>query len=187
MLDANVVGQDDVVLSAIAKKTDDRGMRAVEDANDAAFGPLRASDAAQMLDFCKNVIAVHGVLDGIAGDEDVAVELRHGRIGHHEAIAVVVKNEAAFYFVAASERRRLGAARRVFGRFLTGRVPFGFAAREAVSSAWQFLDGAVLFELGKHFEEPAIVGLFQVEALGDLGGGCGRASNLQKTQYVIGA
>jgi hypothetical protein len=187
VLDANVVWQDNIVLSAVAKKTDDRGMRAVEDSNDAAFGALRASDAAQTLNFCENVIAVHGVLDGVARDEDVAVELRHGRIGDDEAVAVVVKNEAAFDFVAAGERGGLGTARSVAaGRFLAGRIPFRFAAREAVAAARQFLDGAALLELGKHFEEWAIVGLFQVEALGDVAGGRGRASNLQKTQYVIG-
>jgi len=37
VLDANVVRQDDIVLSAVAKKADDRGMRAVEDSNDAAL------------------------------------------------------------------------------------------------------------------------------------------------------
>src|SRR5260370_33653954 len=100
------------MLSAVAEKTDDCGMRAVEDSNDAAFGTLGAGDAAQTLDFCENVIAVHGVVDGIARDEDVAVELRHGRIGGNEAVAVVMENEAAFYSVQSREGLRLGTARR---------------------------------------------------------------------------
>jgi hypothetical protein len=135
-------------------------MRVVEDSNDAAFGALRAGDAAQTLDFCENVIAVHGVLDGVARDEDVAVKLRYGGIGDDEAVAVVVKNEAAFYFIAARERRGLGVARGFAGRFLAGGVPFGFAVRESVSAAGQFLDGAALFQFGKHLEERAIVGFF---------------------------
>jgi hypothetical protein len=70
---------------------------------------------------------------------------------------------------------------------LAGCVAFGFAAREAVAAAWKFLDGTALFEFGKHFEERAIVGFFQVKAMGDVAGGRGSASNLQKTQYVIRA
>jgi hypothetical protein len=76
---------------------------------------------------------------------------------------------------------------RVLERFLARRVPFGLAGGETVSSAGQLLDGAALFELGEHFKEGAIVGLFQVEALGDFGGGRGGGPNLQKTQDVIGA
>jgi len=33
------------------------------------FGALRAGDATQTLDLCENVIAVHGVLDGVARDK----------------------------------------------------------------------------------------------------------------------
>jgi hypothetical protein len=185
VLDANVVWQDDITLAAVTKQTNDRGVRAVEDSEDAAFGALRTSDAAQALNLYYNVIAVHGVLDGVARNEDVTIELRHGRIGNHETVAVVVKNEAAFDFVMTGQL--LGAARDVQGRFLVRRVTFRLSAREAVSSAGQLFDGAALFELGEHFEERAIVGLFQVQALGDFGGGRGSASNLQKTQYVIGA
>jgi len=184
VLDANVVRQDDIPLGAVAKQTDDGGVRAVEHSNDAAFGALGAGDAAQALDFCENVIAVHGVLDGVAWDEDVAVELWHGGIRHDEAVAIMVENEAACDFVMTRERLRV--ARGVLGSFLDRRAAFGLAAREAVSPSRQFLDGAALFELGKHFEQGAIVGLFQMEAPGNVSGGDGDASNLQKTQYVIG-
>ena len=66
------------------------------------------------------------------------------------------------------------------------RAVFGLAAGEAVSPSRQFLDGAALLELGEHFEQGAIVGLFQMEPLRDVGGGSGGASNLQKTKDVIG-
>jgi len=104
VLDANVVRKDDIPLGAVAKETDDGGVRAVEDSNDATLGALGARDAAQALDLCENVIAVHGVLNGVAGDEHIAVELRHGGIGDDEAVTVVVKNEAALDFVMTSER-----------------------------------------------------------------------------------
>ena len=75
---------------------------------------------------------------------------------------------------------------RVLERFLARRVPFGLAGGETVSSARQLLDGAALFELGEYFEKWAIVGLLQMEALSDVGGGGGGTPNLKKTQYVIG-
>src|SRR6266581_491813 len=108
-------------------------MRAVQDSNDAAFRALRAGDAAQTLDSCQNMIAVHGVLNGVARDENIAVELRHGGIRHNEAVAVVVKNQAAFYFITTRERRRLGTLRRVLGRFLSRRLLFRLSAAEAGS------------------------------------------------------
>src|SRR2546425_165044 len=101
-------------------------------------------DAAQTLDLCKNMIAVHGVLDGVAGDENITVEIRHGGIRHDEAVAVVVKDQAAFYFIATRKGRGLGTASRVLGLFLAGRLPFRLAAREAGSATREFLYGAAL-------------------------------------------
>src|SRR5712692_463589 len=122
-------------------------MRPAQDSNDAAFRPLRAGDAAHALDLCHHLLAVHGVLDGVAWDENIAVEVRHRGIRHDEAIAVVVKDQASFYFITTRERRGLRMARRVVGLFLAGRLLFRLAAREPVSPARQFLDGAALLEL----------------------------------------
>src|ERR1700687_3011301 len=77
VLDSNIVRQDHILLSAVAKKTDDSRMRAAQDSNDAAFGTLRAGNAAQTLNLCQNVVAVHGVLNAVARNENIAVELRH--------------------------------------------------------------------------------------------------------------
>src|SRR5229473_1838752 len=92
VLNSNVVRQDHIVLRAVAKQSHHRGVRAVEDSNDTAFRSLRSGDPAQPLNLRQNMIAVHGVLDGVARDENIAVELRHRRIRDHEAIAVVVEN-----------------------------------------------------------------------------------------------
>jgi hypothetical protein len=162
-------------------------MSAIQDSNDAAFGTLRAGDAAEALNLRQNVIAVHRVSDAVAWDENIAVELRHRRIRHDEAVAVVMKNQSPFHFMAIHERRGLRRPRGVPGRFLAQRLLFSLAAWEAVSSAGEFLDGAALFELGKHLEQRAVVVLFQMEFLRYLAYGCGFASNLQKTQYVIRA
>src|SRR5439155_5249919 len=104
VLDANVVRQDDVTLAAVTKQADDGRMSTVENSQDASFGALGARDASQALNLCEDMIAVHGVLNGVAGDEDIAVELGHGGIGDDEAVTVVVKNEAALDFVMTSER-----------------------------------------------------------------------------------
>src|SRR5258708_40308489 len=75
-------------------------MRAAQDSNDAAFGALRSGDAAPALDSCEDVVAVHGIFDGGARNEDVAVKMRHRDVGNDETITVLVENEAPFYFVA---------------------------------------------------------------------------------------
>src|SRR5216684_2529213 len=187
VLDPNVVRQDHIVLGAVAKQADHRRMCAAQDSNDAAFRALRSGDAAQTLDLRQNMIAMHRVLDGVARDENIAVELRHRRLRHNEAIAVVVKNQPSFYFIATREAGGLPRPRGVLARFLARRFLIRLAASEAVPSARYFLNGATLFELGKHLEERAIVGFFEMESLRDFIRGGGLASNLQKTQYVIGA
>src|SRR5882762_11620835 len=77
VLDSNIVRQHHILLRAVAKQTDHRGMRPAKDSNDAAFRTLRAGDAAPTLNLCQYVVAVHGVLDAVARDEYIAVELRH--------------------------------------------------------------------------------------------------------------
>src|SRR6266446_3012330 len=110
-------------------------MGAAQDAKDAAFGALRTGNAAQTLNLRQNMIAVHGVSNGVGWDENVAVELWHGRIRHHEAIAVVVEHQAAFDFIARGGRRWLGTARRALGRFFSRGVLFRLAAGEPVSAS----------------------------------------------------
>jgi hypothetical protein len=135
-------------------------MRAAQDSNDAAFGTLRSGDPAPTLNLRQNVIAVHRILDGVARNENIAVELWHGRIRDDEAITVVVKNQTSFYFIAACEAGGLRRPRRILARFLVRRLLFRLAAPEAIPPAGQFLNGAALPELCKHFEERAIVGFF---------------------------
>ena len=136
VLDSNIVRQHHILACAVAKQTDYRRMGPVQDSNNAAFSTLRPCDAAQTLDLCQNVVAVHGVFDGIRRDEDIAVELRHRRIRDHEAIAVVVEDQTSLYFVAILERGRLGMPHGVLARLLAGRLLFRLAIREPVPSAW---------------------------------------------------
>src|SRR5260370_19202797 len=107
-------------------------MRPSHVSNDAPFSSLRARIVAEPLNFCQNLVAVHGVLDPIAWDEDIAVEVRHRRIRDDEAIAVVVKDQPTFYFIAIREARGLRAPHHILGQFLARRLPFRLAARESV-------------------------------------------------------
>src|SRR6266446_10198315 len=75
-------------------------MRAAEDSNDAALGALRSGDAARALDSCQDMVAVHGIFDGVARNEDVAIEMRHRHLRNNKPIAILVENEAPFYFIA---------------------------------------------------------------------------------------
>ena len=100
MMDAGVVGENDVVAATVTEEADDGGVRAAEDADDATFGAAGASEAANFLDLGEDMVAVHGVFNVGAGDEEVAVELGDRSVRDDEAVAVVMEDEAAFYFVA---------------------------------------------------------------------------------------
>jgi hypothetical protein len=163
-------------------------MRAVEDSNDATFRALRAGNAAwASLDFGENMVTVHGVFDGFAGDEDVAIQLRHRSIGNDKSVAVVMKDQASFNFINLCERGALDLLRMIHTRRLAWCIAIRLAAWQAVTSTRQFLECMAFFEFREHFEQGAGVGLFQVETLGDFACRGRFAPNLQKTQYVIGA
>ena len=82
------------------KESNDRGMRAANDTNDAAFGAPRTGQTAETRNSCNHVIAVHGVFNVIAWNENVAIDIREGHIGHNEAVAILVKHEPAFNLLA---------------------------------------------------------------------------------------
>ncbi len=162
-------------------------MRAPQDSNDAAFGALGTGDPAGAMNSRENVVPVHGIFDGIARYENVAVKVRHRGLRHDEAVAVVVENEPALYLLAVRKNRARGLLCLARLGTLAGRIPFRFSGGEAVPPAGQLLDGAAFFELREHFEQWPAVGFLQMQSPSDLLGGGGFSSNLQKTQYIIGA
>src|SRR5580693_3278181 len=122
-------------------------MRAVEDSNDASFGALRTRNAARAsLDFGENMVTVHGVFDGVARDEDVAVQLRHRSIGNDKSVAVVMKDQASFDFINLCERGAPDLLRMIHTRRLAGCIAIRLAARQAVTPARQFLEGTAFLE-----------------------------------------
>ena len=109
-------------------------MRAAEDLNDAALGALRSGDAAPALDSCQDVVAVHGIFDGVARNEDVAVEMRHGDLRNNKPVAILVENEAPFYFIAIRQGGTFLWRRGPPKGLLAGRLLLFLAVREAVTA-----------------------------------------------------
>jgi hypothetical protein len=154
------------------------------------------------------MIAVHGVFDSQARDENIAVQLGDGFIGDDETVAVVMQNQAAADLIAR-ESFFVGAGRFVAGcggcggcglalaltlATMVGRrrlrlargVTIGLAAGQTVATAWDFVDGAAFFELAEHFEQGALVGFSEVQSAGDFAGGRRIGANLQKTKDIVG-
>ncbi len=122
-------------------------MGATDDADDAAFGTSSTGQTAESGNSCDNGIAVHGVFDVIARNENVAIDIGKRDIGDDEAVTILMKNESAFDFVARS-----GFVLREFvdglacGTFLTLRRS-GRLARltEKKTAMREFLDEATFF------------------------------------------
>jgi hypothetical protein len=70
-------------------------MGPIENPCDPAFRSLTCRAGRDTAKIDQYVIAMHGVTDAIARNEDVAIELRHGLIWNHKTITVLMKNQAA--------------------------------------------------------------------------------------------
>ena len=180
VLHAGIVGDDDAAAGGVTEEADDGGMRAGDDAEDAAFGAAGSGGAAEAGNFGDDVIAVHGVFDEVAGDEKITVEIRNRDVGNDETVAVLMEDEAAFDFVA---RKRF-----LLGEFFGG--CFGSRARvrggllragslvKKEAAMGKFFDEAALFELGEHLEESAAAGSTDLERAGEVLQGGGSVSKL---------
>jgi hypothetical protein len=180
VLDAGIVGSDDAATGGVTEKADDRRMRAGDDAEDAAFGAARAGSAAEAGNFGDDVVAVHGVFDEVAGDEEIAIEIRNGDIGNDETVTVLVENEAAFDFVAGN-----GFVLREFfnrlprsGGLLRGMLLRAGSLAKKEAAVGRFFDEAALFELGEHLEEGTAAGPPDLEGAGEILQGSGSVSKL---------
>ena len=110
---------------------------------------------------------MHGVLDGVRGNEHVAVKLGDGDVRNDEAVTIRVQDEAARQFIAAGGRGLGNLVRSGSGRPRSGKLLFGLAARQTVPTPGQFLDGAALFELREHFMQGPGVRLPEMKTFGD--------------------
>ena len=92
LLYAFVVGRHEVAVGAHAELADAGWVRACQDSNDLALGPAVGAGAS---DAYQNAVAVHGVVGGAGGNEDVAAQALTREIGNQEAVAIAVHLEAA--------------------------------------------------------------------------------------------
>jgi len=198
VLHSRVVREHGVAAGAVAEKSDDAGMSASEHPDNAALGTLGFAGAVEATELHLNAIAVHGVFDGIAGDEDIAIEARDGRVRDDESVAIVMEDEAALDFVAGRRRRlrshglrsirvRRAASGELFAWAMATGTSAVAAASELIAAAGEFLDGAALLEGIEHFVEGMAIGAAHVEASGDFVGRRGVAPKLKETQDVIRA
>ena len=189
VLHARIIGCDDTAARDVAKKSDNGRMRAGNDADNAPFGTACARKSAEASDFGNDVIAVHGVLDVVARDEEVAVKIGNGQVWNDKAIAILVKDQAAANFVA-----RGGF---VLGKFVAGRFGrrLGLGSgllgarrfRQQETVVGKFFDQTASFEFAEHLEQGAAARLFRPEGTGKVLEGHCAVSKLQKTQDVVGA
>lgn len=182
MLDARVIGRDDTSARGVTELADDGRMRAADNAHNTAFGAAGAGVAAEAADLGDDVITVHGVFDGVARDEDVAIHIGESNIGNDEAVAILMENEAALDFIAGGDFLLDDFLGRGFGS--GGGIALRAAEKEA--AVGKFLDEAASLEFGEHLEEEAAVAFFHMEGAGEVLEGNGVISKLKKTKDIVG-
>ena len=170
VLDAGIVRDDDAAARGVPEEADDGWMRARDDAEYAAFGAAGSGDAAKAGNLSDDVVAVHGVFDEIAGDEEVAVEIGNGNVGNDEAVTVLMEDEASFDFVAGNGfvlREIIGGRLGRWSGFRGGLLRAGSLAKKE-SAVGKFFDEATLFELGEHLKQGAAAGALDLKGAGEI-------------------
>jgi hypothetical protein len=127
------------------------------------------------------VIAVHGVFDGVARNEDVAIHVGESDIGDDEAVAILMENKAALDFVAG----RGFLLDDFLGRGFGSGDGIALRAAEKEAAVGKFLDEAASLEFGEHLEEGAAVTFFHVEGAGEILDRDGIISKLKKTKDIV--
>jgi len=183
VLDARVVWQNTAAARSVTKLADDGGMSPADDADNTALGAAGAGLAAQASDFGDDVVAVHGIFDGITGNENVAIHIGKSDVGNDEAVTVLMKDEAAFDLVA-----RCGLMlRELLGDGLRRRRAFALGTAKQETAVGELLDEAPFFEHDEHLEKGTTVVFFDLEPAREVLEGNGIASKLQKTKDIVGA
>jgi hypothetical protein len=188
VLNACVVGNNDAAPRGVTEETHDSGMGTADDANNAALGPACGRNAAEASDANDNRVAMHGVFDVIARNENVAINIGESDVGNDKAVAFLMQNEAAMDFVAGSGFV-LGKFVDGFGgsAWLFGRTRrFGGLAKEK-TAVGELFDEAAFFQFVEHLQQSAAFVFANLEGAGEFIDGHGIVSNLKKTQDVIGA
>src|SRR6266849_9301146 len=145
-------------------------MRAVEDANDAAFGAgcgCARSGTAAPLNPRDDAVAVHRIACCIAADEQIAVHLRNGFLRNDESVAIPVSDEAAGnqLRIAAGRRRCARCAGRLWQALGMLRGTRRFSASQLIAPAGKLFYLALALQLGQRLLQGAARGMAQLECL----------------------
>ena len=180
VLNARIVGNNYTAARGVTEEADDGGMRASDNADDAALGAAGTGRTAEAGNFGDDVVAVHGVFDVIARNEEVAVEIGDGDVRNDEAVTVLMENEAAFDFVAGNGfvlGKFLG--RRLWrGTWLGGRLLWAGRLAKKEAAVGELFDEASFFQLGEHLKEGAAAGFADLEGAREVFEGGGAISKL---------
>ena len=101
LLDALVVGLDEASALAHTELADQGGVRALQNADDLAFGAAVGLDTGDARD---DAITVHGRFGGRARDEQVAANGLHRRVGDDERVPLTMHGKAADGVLGAEPR-----------------------------------------------------------------------------------
>src|SRR5260370_20508383 len=93
MLNAGVVGKDNVSTRPVAKQANHGRMRAIENAHDPAFRSLASRTGRNTAETDQDMVAVHGIAHGVARNKNVAVQLGHPLLRNHNAVTVLMQNQ----------------------------------------------------------------------------------------------
>ena len=161
---------------------DDGGMCAADYAHNTPFGTAGAGVAAEAGNLSDDMITMHGIFDGVARDENIAIHVGKRNIRYNEAVAILMKNEAALDFVAGGGFllddflwREFGSGCRIAMRASKKETPVG-----------KLLNQAARLQFGEHLEERAAVIFFHLEGAGKVLDGDRVVSKLKKTKDIVG-
>ncbi len=149
---ARFVRRNRIATRAVPEQAHDRGVRAVKHSKDASFGTARAvGETAAALDARQDLIAVHGVAQSVAPDEQIAVQVFARRIRHDEAVTVSMRYQTPSQLIHLRPHSRGGfplrlntvPVRRPLLR--RGVLRTLFLLGQGKSPVWIFVDIAPLF------------------------------------------
>ncbi len=174
--DARVVRQHGVAMRSVAEKSHDGGMRVFHNLHHAALGsPVGAA----AFDARQHAIAMHGIAQIVATDEEVSLHARNRRIGHQKGVAIAMRNDAPGDEIRIARTfwrgRGFGSFRGSRGRPFSGLFG-GFArrarrqlgSRQKVFSSVSFFHFSGFFQFLDHARKVAPPAMPQPHAVGDL-------------------
>jgi hypothetical protein len=181
VLDARIIRGDHTAAGSIVELADDGWMRAADNAHNAPFGTARAGVATEAGNFSDDMITMHGIFDGVARDKNIAIHVGQGNIWYNEAVAILMKYEAALDFVAG----RCFLLRDFFWRWFGSRSRIATRAAKQETSMGKLLNEAAGLQFGEHLEEGTAVTFLHLEAAREIFYRDGIISKLKKTKDIV--